>query len=101
MLNCYELGLLRIKGGEKWQEKIKRIELENKKQLFYSFLLALMCLLNYKHLSEEEIEQLTFEISSVKKVDSMAKEELLKNFIKSLGTRIYFSRWYWLCQNSS
>jgi flagellar motor switch protein FliG len=34
----------------------------------------------YKHLSEEEIEKLTLEISSVKKVDSLAKEEILEEF---------------------
>ncbi|MCM3123314.1 flagellar motor switch protein FliG [Mesobacillus sp. AQ2] len=34
----------------------------------------------YKHLSEEEIEKLTLEISGVKKVDSIAKEEILEEF---------------------
>jgi flagellar motor switch protein FliG len=34
----------------------------------------------YKHLSEEEIEKLTLEISSVKKVDSHAKEEVVEEF---------------------
>jgi flagellar motor switch protein FliG len=34
----------------------------------------------YKHLSEEEIEKLTLEISGVKKVDSNAKEEILEEF---------------------
>ncbi|WP_079508426.1 flagellar motor switch protein FliG [Mesobacillus jeotgali] len=34
----------------------------------------------YKHLSEEEIEKLTLEISGVKKVDSSAKEEILEEF---------------------
>lgn len=34
----------------------------------------------YKHLSEEEIEKLTLEISGVKKVDSLAKEEILEEF---------------------
>jgi flagellar motor switch protein FliG len=34
----------------------------------------------YKHLSEEEIEKLTLEISSVKKVDSRAKEEVVEEF---------------------
>lgn len=34
----------------------------------------------YKHLSEEEIEKLTLEISGVKKVDSLAKEEILDEF---------------------
>jgi flagellar motor switch protein FliG len=34
----------------------------------------------YKHLSEEEIEKLTLEISGVKKVDSYAKEEVVEEF---------------------
>ncbi|MEC2160297.1 flagellar motor switch protein FliG [Virgibacillus halodenitrificans] len=34
----------------------------------------------YKHLSEEEIEKLSLEISSVKKVDSNVKEEVLEQF---------------------
>jgi flagellar motor switch protein FliG len=34
----------------------------------------------YKHLSEEEIEKLTLEISGVKKVDSVAKEDILEEF---------------------
>ena len=34
----------------------------------------------YKHLSEEEIEKLSLEISSVKKVDSDMKEEIIEQF---------------------
>lgn len=34
----------------------------------------------YKHLSEEEIEKLTLEISSVRKVESKEKEEILEEF---------------------
>ena len=34
----------------------------------------------YKHLSEEEIEKLTLEISGVKKVDITAKEEVIEEF---------------------
>ncbi|MFG6115121.1 flagellar motor switch protein FliG [Halobacillus sp. MO56] len=34
----------------------------------------------YKHLTEEEIEKLTLEISSVQKVDSKQKEEILEQF---------------------
>ncbi|MES1039113.1 flagellar motor switch protein FliG [Peribacillus simplex] len=34
----------------------------------------------YKHLSEEEIERLTLEISGVRKVDSQDKEEILEEF---------------------
>lgn len=34
----------------------------------------------FKHLSEEEIEQLTLEIANVRKVDSLQKEEILNEF---------------------
>ena len=34
----------------------------------------------YKHLNEEEIEQLTLEISGVKKVESSVKEEIIEEF---------------------
>lgn len=34
----------------------------------------------YKHLSEDEIEQLTFEISSMRKVEPAVKEAVLKEF---------------------
>jgi len=34
----------------------------------------------YKHLSEEEIERLTLEISGVKKVDPEVKEEIIEDF---------------------
>ncbi len=34
----------------------------------------------YKHLSEEEIEKLTLEIASVRKVDSSMKEEIIEQF---------------------
>lgn len=34
----------------------------------------------YRHLSEEEIERLTLEISSVRKVDSKSKEDVLEEF---------------------
>ena len=34
----------------------------------------------YKHLSEEEIERLTLEISNVRKVDSSEKESVLEEF---------------------
>lgn len=34
----------------------------------------------YKHLSEEEIEKLTLEIASVRKVDSYTKEEIIEQF---------------------
>ena len=34
----------------------------------------------YKHLSEEEIERLTLEISGVKKVESAVKENIIEEF---------------------
>ncbi|RLQ95747.1 flagellar motor switch protein FliG [Falsibacillus albus] len=46
----------------------------------------------YKHLSEEEIERLTLEISSVKKVDSLAKEEILEEFHNIAVAQDYISQ---------
>ena len=34
----------------------------------------------YKHLTDEEIEKLSLEISSVKKVDSVMKDEIIEQF---------------------
>lgn len=45
----------------------------------------------YKHLSEEEIEQLTLEISSVRKVDSEQKEEILNQFHQIALAQDYIS----------
>ena len=55
----------------------------------------------YKHLTEEEIEKLTLEISGVRKVDSEKKEELLKNFIKLLLRKIIFLKVGLVMQKSS
>lgn len=46
----------------------------------------------YKHLSEEEIEKLTLEISGVKKVDSLAKEEILEEFHNIALAQDYISQ---------
>ncbi len=46
----------------------------------------------YKHLSEEEIEKLTLEISGVKKVDAMAKEEILEEFHNIALAQDYISQ---------
>ncbi|KAB2337507.1 flagellar motor switch protein FliG [Cytobacillus depressus] len=46
----------------------------------------------YKHLSEEEIEKLTLEISGVKKVDSLAKEEVLEEFHNIALAQDYISQ---------
>jgi len=46
----------------------------------------------YKHLSEEEIEKLTLEISSVKKVDSSVKEEILEEFHNIALAQDYISQ---------
>lgn len=46
----------------------------------------------YKHLSEEEIEKLTLEISGVKKVDSHAKEEILEEFHNIALAQDYISQ---------
>src|SRR5690625_1258673 len=45
----------------------------------------------YKHLTEEEIEQLTLEISSVRKVDSEQKEEILNQFHQIALAQDYIS----------
>lgn len=46
----------------------------------------------YKHLSEEEIEKLTLEISGVKKVESNAKEEILEEFHNIALAQDYISQ---------
>ncbi|WP_080846449.1 flagellar motor switch protein FliG [Cytobacillus gottheilii] len=46
----------------------------------------------YKHLSEEEIEKLTLEISGVKKVESEAKEEILEEFHQIALAQDYISQ---------
>ncbi|CAM3418631.1 flagellar motor switch protein FliG [Cytobacillus oceanisediminis] len=46
----------------------------------------------YKHLSEEEIEKLTLEISGVRKVDSIAKEEILEEFHQIALAQDYISQ---------
>ncbi|WP_175615305.1 flagellar motor switch protein FliG [Piscibacillus halophilus] len=46
----------------------------------------------YKHLSEEEIERLTLEISSVKKVDGTQKEEVLEQFYQMALAQDYISQ---------
>ncbi|WP_102335917.1 flagellar motor switch protein FliG [Salimicrobium jeotgali] len=46
----------------------------------------------YKHLSEEEMEQLTLEISSVQKVDSAQKEEIVEQFHQIALAQDYISQ---------
>ncbi|MGG0283718.1 flagellar motor switch protein FliG [Peribacillus butanolivorans] len=46
----------------------------------------------YKHLSEEEIERLTLEISGVRKVDSQDKEEILEEFHNIALAQDYISQ---------
>ena len=46
----------------------------------------------YKHLSEEEIEQLTLEISSIKKVTSEIKEEVMEEFHNIAIAQDYISQ---------
>ena len=46
----------------------------------------------YKHLTEEEIEQLTLEISSVKKVDAQQKEDILDQFHQIAVAQDYISQ---------
>lgn len=46
----------------------------------------------YKHLNEEEIERLTLEISSVKKVDSKTKEDIIEEFHQIAVAQEYISQ---------
>jgi flagellar motor switch protein FliG len=46
----------------------------------------------YKHLSEEEIEKLSLEISSVKKVDSSMKDEVMEQFHQTALAQDYISQ---------
>lgn len=46
----------------------------------------------YKHLTEEEIEKLSLEISSVKKVDSNLKEDVLEQFHQIVVAQDYISQ---------
>ncbi|WP_153731277.1 flagellar motor switch protein FliG [Sporosarcina obsidiansis] len=46
----------------------------------------------YKHLNEEEIERLTLEISSVKKVESSVKEEIIEEFHNIALAQDYISQ---------
>lgn len=46
----------------------------------------------YKHLSEEEIEKLSLEISSVKKVDSEMKEEIIEQFHQTAIAQDYITQ---------
>ncbi|MFC7320443.1 flagellar motor switch protein FliG [Halobacillus campisalis] len=46
----------------------------------------------YKHLTEEEMERLTLEISSVQKVDSKQKEEILEQFHQIAIAQDYISQ---------
>src|SRR5690625_3278042 len=46
----------------------------------------------YKHLSEEEIEKLSLEISSVKKVDTDMKDEVLEQFHQTALAQDYISQ---------
>lgn len=46
----------------------------------------------YKHLSEEEVERLTLEISGVKKVDSYVKDEIIEEFHNIAIAQDYISQ---------
>lgn len=46
----------------------------------------------YKYLTEEEIEKLSLEISSVKKVDSDVKEEIISQFHQIVQAQNYISQ---------
>lgn len=56
----------------------------------------------FKHLKEEEIEQLTLEIANTSSVSPQTKEQVLNEFYEiCLAQRVYCRRWYYICQGTS
>ena len=102
MRNYCVVGLQKINRRFGCVQERKRTYRESKKQR--SLLISLgpeVSASVYKHLSEEEIERLTLEISGVKKVEPRCKEEIIEEFHNiALSARLYFTRWYWICENS-
>ena len=85
--------MLKIKGREKkWQEKTKDLSWKTKSSDPINFSGPEVSASIYKHLSEEEIESLTLEISGVKKVDSDAKEEIIEEFHQIALAQDYISQ---------
>ena len=54
----------------------------------------------FKHLKEEEIEELTLEIANTRSVSPQVKEDILNEFYQS-GTAVYRRGWYRLCKRAS
>lgn len=55
----------------------------------------------YKHLTDEEIERLTLEISGVRSVDHQKKDEIIEEFHNIAIAQDYISRRPKLCETSS
>ena len=84
---------MKIKGGEKVARKDpKELTGKQKAAILLISLGPDVSASVYKHLSEEEIEKLTLEISGVKKVDSMAKEEIVEEFHQIALAQDYISQ---------
>ena len=56
----------------------------------------------FKHLKEDEIEELTLEIANTRSVSPQTKEDILNEFYQvCLGTAVYCRRRYWICKRAS
>ena len=56
----------------------------------------------FKHLKEEEIEELTLEIANTKSITTQTKDEVIKEFYRDLsGAAVYRGRRYRLCQGTA
>lgn len=80
MQNYYVHGFQRIRGGVRLVKKEKEMSGRQKAALLLISLGPELSAQVFKHLSEDEMEKLTLEISGVKKVDSAVKEEIIDEF---------------------
>lgn len=93
MRNYYVLGLPRI--NEEEITVVKKDKGMNGKQKAALLLISLgpeVSAAVYKHLTEEEIERLTLEISGVKKVDAAIKDEIIEEFHNIALAQDYISQ---------
>lgn len=75
MQSFCEVGLLKINGGRAVSKKDKELTGKQKAALLLISLGPEVSASVYKHLNEEEIERLTLEISSVKKLNQVLKKK--------------------------
>ena len=55
----------------------------------------------FKHLKEDEIEELTLEIANTRSVSPQTKERRIKRILSGMPcTAVYCRRRYWLCQRA-